>query len=157
MGEKAKAQNMKRYLLIVGAVLGGLLMLLSRFIPEDKEVPTEKTDVTYYTERIEQKLEDLISSAAGVGKATVVVTLDSQEEYVFAKNTTEGQMQKASEYVIVNGGDVEEPVLISELYPRVRGVAVVCTGGKNAEVKNRVTELIAAALGISVNKIAVSG
>jgi stage III sporulation protein AG len=66
-------------------------------------------------------------------------------------------MQKASEYVIVNGGDGEEPVLISELYPRVRGVAVVCTGGKNAEVKNRVTELIAAALGISVNKIAVSG
>ena len=158
MSEGGKDTKFKRYILIGGAILGALLMILARFVPEPKEdVETKESDVTYYTERIEKKLEDLISSAQGVGKATVVVTLDSQEEFVFAQNTSENGTQKASEYVIISSKDGEEPVLISELYPKVRGVAVVCTGGKSTEVKNRVTELIAAALGISVNKIAVSG
>ena len=157
MSEGGKDSRIKRYILIGGAILGALLMLLARFVPEAKEEEVKESDVTYYTERIEEKLEDLISAAQGVGKATVVVTLDSQEEFVFAQNTNENGTQKASEYVIISSKDGEEPVLISELYPKVRGVAVVCTGGRSTEVKNRVTELIAAALGISVNKIAVSG
>jgi len=159
MSEGVKESKLKKHILIGGAILGALLMILARFVPESKEeeVEVKESDITYYTERIEKKLEDLISSAQGVGKATVVVTLDSQEEFVFAQNTSENGTQKASEYVIISSKDGEEPVLISEIYPKVRGVAVVCTGGKSTEVKNRVTELIAAALGISVNKIAVSG
>ena len=47
-----------------------------------------------------------------------------------------------------------------ELYvisPRVRGAAVVCTGGDNPKVKKTVTELVSSALGIDTTKIAVAG
>ena len=99
----------------------------------------------------------MICSASGVGDAHVVVTLDRTGEFVFAQNEDENENSKSTDYVIVNSGEGEEAVLISEIYPKVRGVAVVCTGGNNAAVKKKVTELISSALGISSSKIAVSG
>lgn len=141
------------------AVIGLLLLILPGLMPE-KEEPKDETEtetVTYYTEKLEKKLSELVSSAVGTENARVVVTLDRTQEYVYAKNESKSNSQSAAEYVIISGGSAEEPILVTEIYPKVRGVAVVCAGGDNAAVRERVTELICAALGISANKIAVSG
>lgn len=135
-------------------------MVIPNFFAGNKEGnQTEKENVTisYYTEKIEEKLEQLLSGANGVGQVKVVVTLDTSGEYVFARNETESDGRVATDYVIVNGKKGEEAVFVSEIYPKIRGVAVVCTGGGDAKVKKRVTELVSAALGISAGKIAVSG
>lgn len=149
----------KGIIFIVAAGIGLALILLPGLIPEKKTAENEESteEVTYYTEKLEEKLSELLSSARGVGKAKVVVTLDKTEEYVYAKNESKSNSQSAAEYVIISGGSGEEPILITEIYPKVRGVAVVCAGGEDAAVRKRVTELICAALGISANKIAVSG
>ncbi|MBQ4066826.1 MAG: hypothetical protein IJD22_04175, partial [Clostridia bacterium] len=101
--------------------------------------------------------EELLAEASGVGEARVIVTLDSSAESIMAQNSSATESSVSVDYVIVSKGSDEEAVPLCEIYPRVRGVAVVCTGGSNAEVKERVTMLIASALGISTNKIAVSG
>lgn len=135
-------------------------MIVPKFF--DREEKEDKKsigndDVTYYSEKLEYKIKDLICKSKGVGNATVIVSLDTTGEYVWAENTSDGGGNTLSEYVIVNRNDNEETVLVKEIYPRVRGVAVVCDGGNDAEVQNRVTLLISAALGIAANKIAVSG
>ncbi len=135
-------------------------MILPNFFDKEKDesqVTIGGEDVTYYSEKLEGKIKDLICKSKGVGNATVVVSLDTTGEYVWAENESEGNGSTLSEYVIVNRNDNEETVLIKEIYPKVRGVAVVCDGGNNAEIKNRITSLISAALGIPANKIAVSG
>ncbi len=149
----------KKYWLIGAAVLGILLMVLPGVLSKNEEKDTEKAgeETVYYSRILEEKLTELITSAAGVGEAKVVVTLDSSTQSVWATNEKTGEKSLAVEYVIINGSDGDEPVPVKEIYPKVRGVAVVCQGGENSEVKKRVTELICAALGISANKIAVSG
>lgn len=151
--------KLKKQFIIIGAVLGLLLMLLPGFfkVKESKkeEISTQSTE--YYSELLENKLEELLSEAKGVGKVRVVVTLDSSVESVLAQNSNRSESSIAVDYVIISTNEGEEAVPLCEIYPKVRGVAVVCTGGTNAEVKERVTSLVSSALGISSNKIAVSG
>ena len=54
-----------------------------------------------------------------------------------------------------DGGD--KTVLINEIYPQIRGVAIVCTNGDNVQIQKKVTELISASLGISSGRITVAG
>lgn len=153
-----KLKGAKKYWIIGAAVLGVLLMILPSFFEKKNDVPTpQKEETVYYSQILEEKLTSLIKAASGVGDARVVVTLDSSTQSVFATNEKTDEKSRAVEYVIINGQEGDEAVPVKEIYPKVRGVAVVCTGGANAEVKKRVTELISAALGISANKIAVSG
>lgn len=153
-----KIYKKKGYLLIALAAVGIFLMLLPSLQTDKEESKAEDfSEIEYYSERIEKKLEALVSKSAGVGDVAVVVTLESAGESVFAKDETTESGRTSGDYVIISTGDGEAPVLISKIYPRVRGVAVVCNGGDDAEVKSRVTLLISAALGISTNKIAVSG
>lgn len=150
----------KKSYVIILAVVGVALMVIPNFFIGEKDSESKEKEtvtVSYYTEKIEKKLEELLSGAKGVGEVKVVVTLDRSGEYVYARNEAESEGRVAADYVIVNGKDGEEAVFVSEIYPKIRGVAVVCTGGGDAKVKKRVTELVSAALGISTGKIAVSG
>ena len=155
-----KALNMKKLWPIIAAALGIVLMLVPRLSGE-KEVLAEEEDSTQeaylYSEKLEERLTELISGAKDVGSARVVVTLDRSCESVFATNEKVSDKSISVDYVILGGGDEEKPIPISEIYPVVRGVAVVCEGGERAEVRERVTLLISAALGISTARIAVSG
>ena len=146
----------KKIIIIAAAIIGILLMVLPGLF-QKSEKEEEKKETVYYSKILEEKLTSLLESAEGVGKAQVVVTLDSSTQSVFATNEKTSDGSSAIEYVIINGKDSDEPVPVKEIYPRVRGVAVVCSGGGSAEIKKRITELISAALGIPANKIAVSG
>ena len=153
-----KSAFQKKHLLIVGAVFGIVLLLIPKFTSAEKSNEiNESTEVVYYSEKLEKKIKDLICSAEGVGEASVVITLDGTGELVYAQNEEHGKEDSNADYVIVKTDDGEKAVLISEIYPKVRGVAVVCSGGNDSKIKTRVTELISAALGIPANKIAVSG
>ena len=92
----------------------------------------------------------VIESIDGVDEAVVFLTLDCSSEYVYRDDG-------ASDFLILSGGDGEEAVRLCEIYPRVRGIAVVCTGGELARIKETVTELLSAALGLPYNKIKVAG
>ena len=149
----------KGYLIIIAAVAGVVLLIAPMFFEnnENKGVVEERTDDIYYSEKLEKKLSELICASQGVGKASVVVTLDGTGEYVYAKNENTTNSGYSTDYVILNQKEGEDGVLISEIYPKVRGVAVVCTGGNDPQVKKKITELICAALGIAASKIAVYG
>ena len=124
---------------------------------EKKAEQADDSEVSYYTEMLENKLRELICAAEGVGSARVVLTLDGTGEYVYAKNEKTSDSSYAADYVIVTAENGGSTVLLTEIYPKIRGVAIVCDGGGSDEVKKRVTELVSCALGISANKIAVSG
>ena len=149
--EMTKKPDKLKLAVIAMAVLGAALILLGGLSgekPAEEEV--NYTEVGFYTAYLEERVANLCTSVAGVEHAAVFLTLDCSSEYIY---NTEG----ASDFLILSGSDGEEAVLLQEIYPRVRGVAVVCTGGDLPRIRETVTDLLAAALDLPTHKIKVAG
>lgn len=142
----------KKIILIVTGIVGASLIVVSGFIGKNnkKSVSAEYTDCSFYTDYLEDKIEELCLGIDGITYAKVFLTLECSSEYVY---TGEG----ASDYLILSKDTGEEAVMIREIYPKVRGIAVVCTGGDLPRIKETVTELLSASLGLPYNKIKVAG
>ena len=132
------------------AAIGLILVFVSTRVGDSKKNSEEYTDVGFYTEYLERRIVEICTSISGVSEAQVFLTLDCSSEYIYKDGG-------AADLLILkdsNGGDA---VKLCEIYPRVRGIAVVCTGGDTATVKETITELLSAALGLPSNKIKVAG
>jgi len=136
------------------AVIGILLIIFSGYSgtsnknkPSD---PPQYTDVSFYTSYLENRICELCLNVTGIEEAVVFLTLDCSSEYVYSED-------RASDFLILSGSDGEQALMLYEIYPRVRGVAVVCTGGDLPRVRETVTELLSAALDLPSNKIKVAG
>lgn len=147
-----------RWVAVVGLLIGTALLIASNFLPQKSDTDPETYTIQYYTEILEQRITNLCNNIHGVQDATVLLTLECSSEYVYAQNATEnGQGSGAWDYVIIQQGSGEETILVTEIYPKIRGVAVVCTGGDTAEIQSTITELLSASLGISSHRIRVAG
>lgn len=155
-------------------VLGMVLILLSEWLPSGaKETATvpQKTTEGYRTE-IEERLGALLSGMQGVGNCQVYVTLESGVEYVYAKeqkensdyseNKNEGS-EKVSKsdntqenIIIIDKNGEKTGLLLTEIQPQVKGVVVVCDGGDNAAVTERVVVAVTTALNISSRRVCVT-
>jgi hypothetical protein len=121
----------------------------------------QSVTVSTYTEILEKKIAELCRGVSGVQNVKVLLTLESGNEYVYAQNSDtheDGTVHNATrDYLIINSGGDEKTVLIKEIYPKIRGIAVVCTNGDDVRVQKKIIDLLAAALGVNSNRICVSG
>lgn len=135
-------KNIKLYIvIIIIGVVGALLLFSAKF----KQTNTENTDISLntYTTYIEDKIESFLLSVDGIKNVRVIVTLEDSGEKLYIN---QGSFLKDYSG---NG------TVTSESYPSIRGVAIACTNGDNDFVKNRITKLISAYLGISTNRIEI--
>jgi stage III sporulation protein AG len=142
-----------------------LIILLSETLPsnDNKDYSSNDTqDYSYsdYIKTLETETEDIIGSINGVGECKVMLTLKDTNESVYAKNSQESSndssYSKEYEYVLYDGDDGETPVLIKQYFPQIQGVAVVCEGGDNTAVKERIINALSSLFNISTSKISVS-
>lgn len=162
-------ENIKKHkgalISVVGILVGVILMLSDGLLPNsEKHKETEKEgyyDVRFYTESLEQRIGALCTSIAGITEANILLTLDCSTEYVYAQNITESKggenLNFTTDYVIVSNNEENNTVQLLEIYPKIRGIAVVCTGGDDIETKQKIIDLLSAALGIPSNRIKVAG
>lgn len=141
----------------LAVVLGGaamLLLLLSELLPATpSEIPAAPaSQASAYREQLEAQLQDLIGQIDGAGATTVMVTLETGEETVYATDTQSGQTQSQETHVLLDDGTALAQTVY---YPQVCGVAVVCDGGGDVRVAARITELVRALLDISSTRICV--
>lgn len=153
----------KKQTVIVLGLIGVALILLSEVIPvanDGKSKSQTSTDYESYVSSLESRTQSIISSIDGVGKCKVMITLEQTDESVFAKNTDEssqnGNFSKKSEYVLYENDNNDEPILVKQYFPKVYGVVVVCQGGGDTAVKERVISSISALFDIPYSKISVS-
>ena len=138
----------KAVLIGVG-VLGLALLIIGSFTGgKSTEKSAEYTDVGFYTEYLEERIKRLCMSVSGVTSAEVFLTIDCSSEYVYGEG---------GDYLILSGSEGEEAVLLCEIYPKVRGIAVVCTGGDSAKIQETLTSLLSSALDLPTNKIKIAG
>ncbi len=151
-------KKMPRNRTVLAVAVGGLamlLILLSELLPSKGSTPAASgsgQNVQQYQQQLEQQLEELISQLNGAGKTTVMVTLETGEEAVYALDTQSGELQAQSTHVLLDDGSA----LTETVYqPQVRGVAVLCEGGGDVRVAARITEMLGALLDLPSNRICV--
>jgi stage III sporulation protein AG len=112
-----------------------LIILISDLMPKEKKDVSlsNETNVEKYSAEIEKRLIKIISSINGTGNINVMVTLENLEENVYTQKE-----------------------LATVRTPKVRGVAVVCDGGGNAVIREKITSTVAKALGISSARVNVT-
>jgi len=139
-------QGRTRLAVLIGGV-AMLLLLLSELMPTGTE-PTAVRSAP----QLENRLETLIAQMDGAGKTTVMLTLETGEETIYALDTQSGQMQEQQTHVLLEDGSA----LAETIYqPQIRGVAVLCDGGGDVRVAARITEMVGALLDLPSNRICV--
>ncbi len=176
LGGLAKGDKKIRIIVTIG-ILGIALILLSEvFTPKNKttnEVSSPESSLSVSNEKLEQQVYALVTSIDGVGRAKVMVTLDTSVEYVYAKeqksdtdvtrdiaedgNAKTSQKDKTEEnYIFVDGSAGKQALLTTEKAPRVKGVVVVCEGGDDKLVQSRIIDAVTTAFDIGANRVCVT-
>ena len=168
--------KIKKLIIILG-LAGIALIFLSGFFKEKDAVPVvEETKITAdeYAEKLQNSLGELVSSIAGAGEAQVLVTLQNGTEYVYAKeekqkddlleeksgeDTVRKQETNDSEtkYITIKDADgTQRALAVTEIQPTVKGVVVVCSGGDDPIVQQRIINAVTTALDISSKRVCVT-
>lgn len=147
---------------LIGVGLAGMLLIaLTEWLPHKE---TAATAVTATESQVEQALErrilTLLRQVEGVGDCRVLVTLESGTRMVYAADQTatwgaDGSSSLSESYLTVDtdAGPVGLP--LTNVTPTIRGVAVVCDGGGDAAVCERVVQVVATAFHISERRVCV--
>lgn len=137
------------YITIVVICIALLLIMNSSFEDSTEEEDALTLGDTAYKDQLEKELESIISKIEGVGKVTVMLTVESTYSYEYVKDYSDDEI----ETVIVGNKEA----LISKISnPTVSGVLVVCSGGDSASVKEKIINAVATVLDIPLNRVYVA-
>lgn len=175
----AKGDKLKNIIIVAG-LIGIALIFLSSFLksPSKQENKPDETvsriSADEYAKQLEGSLSDIISSIQGAGTTKVLVTLENGKETKYAteeksnseitEEKTNGETTKTqqsgdseSKYITVRGADgSEQALLVTEIQPTVKGVVVVCSGGGDPVVQQRIIDAVTTALNISSKRVCVT-
>jgi len=169
-----KNNNKRNWLLVIG-IIGIILIGLSTLLSDNSTQEADQTDQRETTEeyavRLENELSSLLETIHGVGSCKVMVTIEQGTEYIYAtQEKTNVDVTETSEesrfsaenktageetYIMVSTENGEQPLLITQLSPKVKGVIIVCTGGGDPVVCQSVSKAVSTALDISESRICV--
>lgn len=152
-----------KYVLLVAA-LGALLLLWPS--AQDTVTAVSPAPAETDTQVLSAQLADILSKIRGVGRAEVMLTLQSGDELVLASDSTlrySGSAQapdsydRSSEVITISGGtgSGQDVVVTQRKYPQYRGALVVCEGGGNDGVRLQVAAAVSALTGLGSDRIAV--
>ena len=161
---EGKGNSAAAVFLLAGMIIIAFSMLWDKDIKKS-EKGSFSDDLTCYSEMLETNLKEAVEGVVG-GDAKVMITFESTFENVYYSDavineaiTADKTDRKSEKQLVLTGnmGNDQSPVVVKMLSPKPSGAVIVCVGGNSQEFKARVSELAACALGISKNKIYVTG
>ncbi|MGN1340773.1 MAG: hypothetical protein ACI4WS_10810 [Oscillospiraceae bacterium] len=150
-----------KFVLIAG-IAAIVLLFLSTLTPAQSEAVQTASysakEAAALEQELEQRLTEIISQIDGVTSPKVMITLDCTSERVLAEETKSSNSadETSTENSIALSGSGKDAIETSVILPRVRGVAVVCGGGDNVLIREKVVNAAARVLGIGVSKVYVT-
>jgi stage III sporulation protein AG len=160
-----KLKSIKHIEIIIVVILGAVALLIyfSTFSGKTENTAYKSTDTTEYIAMLENKLSNVLGQIKNVGNVSVMITLASGPEYIYATNeeektntntagnsTTTSTITTTEPIVISN-----ELVVIKEIMPTVGGVIVVASGAQDTGVKLEILKAIQALLDVPQASIEV--
>ncbi len=126
-----------KILVVIGFFLIILIFLADLFGGESKDgkTPDINNDTVAYIDTLEQRLCDIVAEIEGAGRVKIMLTLENLDENVYSERETAVKTTKT---------------------PVVRGVAVICEGGGDLVIKEKIVETVSKVLGISSARVCVT-
>ncbi|MBR3299709.1 MAG: hypothetical protein IKI64_11020 [Clostridia bacterium] len=166
LGTLIKSSKRLRMLAVIAALSAAVLMFLSSLMPsscaERGSIETGRTETAKTAadpaSSIEKRLEDILSRMDGVGRAKVMLTLDRTGEQVLAldeKSSGSGSGANETRPATVQSGGREEPIVLTEVLPRIRGVIVIAEGAASISVRQNILAAVSTVLGIEEKAVEV--
>lgn len=156
----------KTAVVVLIGIAGIILLAATELMPSaekaQKSHQAEETPIitcSQYEKDVEERLAGILSEIEGAGRVSVMVTLESTVESVYAKEEKQSGGENKNyedEYVIIKTDDGESGMLLKTAQPQIRGVAVVCSGGSSAVVRQNITNTVTAVLGISAARVNIT-
>ena len=141
-----KFRNNKGLLItVILAVSGIILILISGNREKGSAVSNDYDDFSFekYESTLEKRLEEKIDKIDGVSSCDVILLIETSYIYDSSDSVNYSDL-------FGNSTDNDK---VSESAPKIRGVAVICSGGGEARIKKDITDMLSALLGIPTNKI----
>lgn len=154
-------KDKKALIIVIAGVLGMLLILFSGSAEKKGDFTVEKENYSSLSRQdIKNEVQNLIESIDGAGKTQLMITYESAEESVYATDSDEksgnNEVQIKKEHIIIENDSGETGLLIKVIYPKVQGVAVICEGGDNPLVREKIYSLLSALFDINSTSISVA-
>lgn len=166
-----KIKNSKKAKIVLVLLLCSIMVIIY-FVPEksNKSQNSVINNNTVVEKTKEQQLEEVLSNIKGVGKVSVMITYESGSEVVCANNIetqtntvtekSENGGIKESETIIENkspvtvgSGDGEDPLVIIEKEPEIKGVIVVAQGADIITVKMNLQKAVETVLQVDPSQV----
>ena len=163
----------KLNIIVVAGIAGIFLIMISGFVPKsdtnkNKADDSSVTDVfpddsDEYKKQVENELTEILTKIKGVGNCEVMVTVEGTTEYVYAENLSEyndsaGDKvsgKRENEIVMVEQNGEKQALVKKIIKPEIGGVVIVCDGGGDTKIRERVLTAVSTALNISSGRICV--
>ena len=161
--------------LIIAGVMGILFIYLSTFFggsdsANEGNLTSGSISLEEYREQLEEDVCEMVKKITGSKNVSVVITLESGVRYSYADIEEESESYKTESekesnetqfkngYVTVKTADGgEKALLITENMPEIRGVAIVCEGGDNEIIGEKIKNSVTAAFNITSKRVYVCG
>ena len=146
--------------------------------PETEDTKPEKSEAFGFKDGLEEKtelevkVEKILSQINGAGEVKVMITYESGTEIVpftdvkrsddvIDERDSAGGIRKTnqtsyeSSIVYEEGNGVKKPIIVKEVYPKVKGVVVVADGGGDLTVRENLLRAVQVLLDVPVHKVQV--
>ena len=145
-------KNKNNRLICLILIIGVVLMAVAS-VDKNKKADVQPTATVTSVE--EERLANILSQIDGVGDVSVMITYYSSSEKNIAYETKVSSREKEEsedkKAVMTDG----EPMVVKEVYPKVRGVIVTADGGGNSAVRSAVSEAVTASLDVPAHRICI--
>ena len=176
MNEKIKKLIHNPKVLIISGLCGIALIFISSLFPNgDKSDNKNVSSGTEYAaeeycDKLEKDIENIVTHITGDKNPTVVITLESGIRYHYASadetdtsssvgdtNDQSSESKKQSYITVKTADGGEQALVVTEIMPEIRGVAIICTSGNNESVAEKIKNAVTAALNITSKRVYISG
>lgn len=176
MNEKIKNLTKNPRLLLIIGLCGIALIFLSSIFSGSKDNKKIANEVqnTYtaqsYCDDLEKDIRALVASITGDKSPTVVITLENGIRYTYASadetdtssssgsTNDQASESKKQSYITVKTADGgEQALVVTEIMPDIRGVAIICNGGSNEIIAEKIKNAVMSALNITSKRVYISG
>ncbi|MBE6636328.1 MAG: hypothetical protein E7618_00820 [Ruminococcaceae bacterium] len=150
------------WFLLIGLLSGLLLLLIgTEDTAKVEESPTPSQEAVFdetdaYLSLLERRVTQLLNGMDGVSEASVLLIPDTTTETVYGKNETFDHDTVIREEILFSEAD-GEPFPITFRYPKLRGIAVVCRGGSNPILQEKIVTMLCSLFDLPSTKVYVTG
>lgn len=170
-------ENTKKIIIISGLIGIGLIFISNIISPkhsvkkENKEVQISAAE---YVKTLEENIKTIVSSISGAGESKVLITLESSLQNIYAteqKKNNEAIEDRENDFIskkretndletkyikIKDENGAEKALSVTQIQPTVKGVVIVCSGGDNPVVQQKIINAVKTALNITSKRVYVT-